>query len=83
VAGHRSALNLGEEAGAKHPLERAPGVVWPEAEQKGGAELMFFEQAQQGRYAFERAPQGIDIDFERKNGHGIRQKQGGPLRATS
>ncbi len=32
VAGHRCALNLGEEAGAKHPLERAPGVIWPEAE---------------------------------------------------
>ena len=62
---HRGARYLFHEAWVKRTPHCAPGVVRPEAEQKGGACLMALQRFDEARYPFAGAAIGVDVDLQR------------------
>src|SRR5450830_1224794 len=64
VLQHRGARHLFHETRTERARDCAPGVVRPEAEQKGGAGVVLFQHLDQPRHAFARAAVGVDVDFE-------------------
>jgi hypothetical protein len=64
VGDDRGSLHFGKKPLAEHAPDRAPGVIWSEAEQKRRANVVFFEERKQAWHAFARPFEGINVDLE-------------------